>query len=144
MLSPREWRTAGTIQSMRAGAVPQEQWLKDGNSAYASAVPWLLQDGCGWQDMRYSLSAQSRVSREQSDSLLYLSIIFVPPLPTFPICLVLFSVWGLARAEGSAQRGQSNNKTRTWLWESHEEPGKAAESLHGITQWFPLYKPSDS
>lgn len=118
MVSLREWRTAGIIQCMRVWAVLQEEWLKDGNSiAYASKVPWLFQGGCGWQDMKDIYSQLSPESVDSSDCCIAQSF-FVPPLPTFPFALSCSACGVLHRQKTLSTLGQSNNKTRTWIWVS--------------------------
>lgn len=150
MVSLREWRTAGITQRVRVWAVFQEQWLKGGCSiAYTGEVPWMFQDGCVWQDMKDIYSQLSPESVDSRVIICYTSqSFFVPPCPPSHLpCLVQHEGSCIGRRL-SAHKGQSNNKTGTWVWEFYEESGKAAESL-GLPAWnysvIPtLHEPSDS
>lgn len=145
MVSLREWRTAGIIQSTRVWAVLQEQWLKGGSSiAYTSDIPWLFQDGCDWQDMK---DIYSQLSPELVDSRVIICYtsqsFFVPPLLTFPFALSCSAggVWHRQKTL-STLRGKVTTKLGPEYENFMRSLGKQLRAwccLHGITQWFPHF-----
>lgn len=144
MVTLREWRTAGIIQSVRVGAVLQEQWLKDGNSvAYASEAPWLCQDGCGWQDVK---DIYSQLSPESWSAIPLNHFLFPPYPPSHAFSCSACGGWH--RQKSQHTRGKVTAKLGPEYESFIRSLGKQLRAwycLHRITQWFPHFtKPSDA
>lgn len=132
MVTLREWRTAGIIQSVRVGAVLQEQWLKDGNSvAYASEAPWLCQDGCGWQDVK---DIYSQLSPESWSAIPLNHFLFPPYPPSHAFSCSACGGWHRQKSLSTLgakwqQNWDLNMRVSSGVWESSWELGTACMEL---------------